>query len=113
MAVFSMPDGGNWNGIQQILPQLNFLKLELKIYRFGGNFSVHPWEFYVVIMADASWWVLATFRLTTVWGTVGIPTTINPNFYSFLIGKKIMQLNEFIFKKCWLFRGIRSEVRRG
>lgn len=39
------------------------------------------------LMADASRWVLATFIMTTVQGIMGIPTTIKPNVYSFLIGK--------------------------
>ena len=49
-------------------------------------------------MATANRWVFGHLRLTTVQGTVWIPTTNRPNFYSFLIGKEIMLLNES-FKK--------------
>lgn len=43
MAEFCMADGDDWDGNQQIIPQLKFLKLKLKIYSnfmFGGKVNI-------------------------------------------------------------------------
>lgn len=39
------------------------------------------------LMADAHRWVFGCLHIDPVQGIMGIPATINPNFYSFFIGK--------------------------